>query len=187
MRLPWYIDDLRVAYERFFAGYSDSPVLRIDTNQIDIISNPEDVNAVVSQIRAAVEERAYQPQLPSLDERGDAGQASMQEIDVEAWTAAARQPPERSAGADEKVHDLYFQYLNLTEEVGQVGARIARIWSSEHDYEGQVGNRIEASERALGENLPELREGLLKSLQRLTNMARLLNGHSNGVPPADRQ
>ena len=86
---------------------------------------------------------------------------------------------------DERVNDLYFQYLSLTDDIGQIGARIARIWASEHDYENQVGNRIEARERALSENLPELRDGLLRSLQRLTDMARLINGRMNGLPPAE--
>ena len=182
-----YIDDLRVAYERFFAEYAECPVLNIDTNHIDIVSHPDDLDAVVSEIRGAIEERAYQPRLPTLDERADAGQPTPSEIDVDAWAAVAQQAIQRPAGADERVSDLYFQYLSLTDDIGQIGARIARIWASEHDYENQVGNRIEASERALSENLPELRDGLLRSLQRLTDMARLVNGRMNGLPPAERQ
>ena len=83
-----YIDDLRVAYEHFFAEYADCPVLSVDTNRIDIVSNPDDLNAVVSEIRAAIEERAYQPRLPTLDERAYAGRPSPSEIDIEAWTTA---------------------------------------------------------------------------------------------------
>ena len=180
-----YIDDLRAAYEHFFAEYVECPVLSVDTNRIDIVSNPDDLQAVASQIRGAIEERAFQPRLPTLNGRPDAGQPAP--LDIDAWAAAAQQPAGAPAGAAEKAGDLYFQYLSLTDDIGQLGARIARLWASEHDYASQVGNRIEARERALAENLPELQEGLLRSVQRLTDMARLVNGRVNGLPPAPRR
>jgi len=62
-----YIDDLRVAYERFFMSYTESPVLRIDTNHLNIVANSDDLNLVTSQIRVAIEKQAFQPSLPSLD------------------------------------------------------------------------------------------------------------------------
>jgi deoxyguanosine kinase len=180
-----YIDDLRLAYERFFAEYTECPVLSIDTNHIDFVANPDDLNAIASEIRIAIEERAYQPQLPTMESPSDAGRPSLPDIDIDAWRVAAQQPGQLPAGADERVDDLYFQYLSLTEDIGQIGARIAHTWASERDYESQVGNRIEASERALGENLPELRDSLLRGLRRLTDMARLVNGRMNGLPPAE--
>ena len=160
-----YIDDLRVAYEQFFVSFADCPVLTVDTNPLNIVSSAEDLNAVASRIRAAIDERAYQPQLPSLESQIDAGRLA-------AWAAGPGIPDALPERADE----LYAQYLSLTEEIGQIGGQIERVWSSERAAEGQAG-RTEARERAIGEHLPGLREGVNRSLQRLIEMARLVNGN----------
>ncbi len=61
-----YIDSVRMAYERFFSAYDQSPVLVIDTNDINFVRNPQDLRAIVGQIRSALDEGMRQAPLPDL-------------------------------------------------------------------------------------------------------------------------
>lgn len=62
-----YIDDLRVAYERFFADYDQAPLLTIDTNDLDFVSRPDDRRHVVGLVRTALQRGPYQQALPDLE------------------------------------------------------------------------------------------------------------------------
>ncbi len=62
-----YIDDLRLAYERFFADYNQAPMLAIDTTERDIVSDPEDRGHVVALVRTALQRGPYQQVLPDFE------------------------------------------------------------------------------------------------------------------------
>ena len=80
--MDWdYIDELRRAYEFFFAScgvsrlprgltalspYDQAPVLTVDTNNLNYVRNPEDLAYVVRRIRTALQEGVYQAPLPSF-------------------------------------------------------------------------------------------------------------------------
>lgn len=49
-----YIDSLRLAYEGFFTAYTASPVLVVDTNNINIVADPEAYAEVRERIRSAL-------------------------------------------------------------------------------------------------------------------------------------
>ena len=65
-----YIDELNQAYEKFFqdsglhANQSVVPVLTIDTNQLDIVRNPDDLRRVENRIRQALRMSPFQAELP---------------------------------------------------------------------------------------------------------------------------
>jgi deoxyguanosine kinase len=61
-----YIDELNQAYEQFFADHQQrrSPVLTVDTNQIDYVHRREDLALVENRIRQALRMTPYQPELP---------------------------------------------------------------------------------------------------------------------------
>lgn len=61
-----YIDELNREYERFFADHQPrrSPVLTVDTNQIDYVHRKEDLAVVENRIRQALKMTPYQPELP---------------------------------------------------------------------------------------------------------------------------
>jgi len=46
-----YIDDLNRTYEAFFATYAAAPLLVIDTNHLDFVSRPADLDQVSQRIR----------------------------------------------------------------------------------------------------------------------------------------
>lgn len=60
-----YIDELNVAYEEFFSKpFDHTPVLKIDTNELNIIQNAEHVKFIENRIRETLGLAPYQPALP---------------------------------------------------------------------------------------------------------------------------
>jgi deoxyguanosine kinase len=60
-----YIDELNHAYEDFFAKpYDKTPVLKLDTNSLNIIQNPEHLNLIEQRIRQSLGLLPFQPVLP---------------------------------------------------------------------------------------------------------------------------
>ncbi len=60
-----YIDQLNHAYENFFGDdHQGSPVLVIDTNELNYVANSEDLKWVENRIRQRLKLSPYQEQLP---------------------------------------------------------------------------------------------------------------------------
>lgn len=60
-----YIDELNVAYEEFFSKpFDHTPVLKIDSNELNIIQNAEHVKFIENRIRETLGLAPYQPALP---------------------------------------------------------------------------------------------------------------------------
>jgi len=61
-----YIDELNNAYEEFFANHKDrrSPVLAVDTNDLDYVRSAEDLKLVENRIRQTLKTTPFQPELP---------------------------------------------------------------------------------------------------------------------------
>lgn len=60
---PGYIQALGQAYDEFFAGYPDGPVLTIEAAPLDFVGRPDDLRQIVERIHAALG-LEYQPSLP---------------------------------------------------------------------------------------------------------------------------
>jgi len=61
-----YIDELNQAYEAFFSGsrQQGSPILKLDTNHLNYVQNPGDLDWVENRIRQALKLAPFQPELP---------------------------------------------------------------------------------------------------------------------------
>lgn len=59
-----YIDSLRLAYEGFFTAYTASPVLVVDTNNLNIVTDPQAYADVRERIRSALSGTFQQALLP---------------------------------------------------------------------------------------------------------------------------
>lgn len=60
-----YIDELNTAYEEFFSKpYDHTPVLKIDTNDLNIIQNTNHLKLVENRIRETLGLAPFQPALP---------------------------------------------------------------------------------------------------------------------------
>lgn len=125
-----YIDQLRRAYERFFVGYQAAPLLTIDTNSINFVQNPDDLIQVTNQVRSALGLLPSQPALlsvtPTLDEADRAvfTEGRRRLVDLQRWHQALD---------EEKgfLRDIYFNFICLTEEIGELGAVLVRTWSAQ--------------------------------------------------------
>jgi deoxyadenosine/deoxycytidine kinase/NTP pyrophosphatase (non-canonical NTP hydrolase) len=165
-----YLEALRTAYERFFADYDQVPVLPIDTNKLDFVHNPQDLAQVVGHIKSALEKGTYQRPLPrigpALDEADRAifieGRRRLG--DFQRWHLAL----DKEKGL---LTDLYFNFICLTEEVGDLGAELRGVWTAQEELYKKVGNRREALDRAIQERLPELRQELADCLAFLLRLA----------------
>ena len=131
-----YIDELRLAYERFFAEYNATPLLTIDTTGLDFVQNEADRNYIVDRIRGALGVGPHQAQLPGLN----AAQNSI---------AASNPPPPpddplqieasaRRLGDFQRFHqefdrvkgfdtDLFLNFALLQEEIGELAKALVTL------------------------------------------------------------
>jgi len=168
-----YIDSVRLAYERFFTGYTEAPVLAVDTNDLNVVRHAEDLAQVVGAIRSALTQGVYQRPLPQIEpvvgaEIGE-GEVSLVEGrrrlgDLQRWHLALDQGKGFLA-------DLYFNFICLTEETGKLGAQLKDVWAAQERLYEKIGNRQEAQDQALQGRLPDLREGLADCLTYLLKLA----------------
>ena len=161
-----YIESLRQAYEGFFASYRDTAVIYVDTNELNIVTRPQDFSYVAGRVRSALEEGAYQQALPHLDmgtavTKGEVGTSltDYQRFHVEL---------DRSKGF---ITDLYFNYLCLSEEMGELGSELAELWRQEALLARQGQLREKAKEGALEIRRESLKEELADCMAYLLKMA----------------
>lgn len=129
-----YIDDLRHAYERFFAAYQETPLLVLDTNQIDFVKNLDDLNQIVARMRAELGLLPSQPALfpvsPTLNEADQAvfGRGRRHLSDLQRWHHALDQE-------QGSLQDIYFNFIGLTQETGALATVLADTWESHSNGE----------------------------------------------------
>lgn len=164
-----YIEDLSAAYERFFAGYTDTPVLVIDTDNLDYVHRREDLMQVVERVRSALAQGDYQHPLPEPEQLDTVETLRVAETrrrlpDFQRWHRALD---------EEKgfLTDLYFNYIALTEEMGELARTLKQAWRRQEALIAQVGNRQEAQDRALSEQLPAIQEELADILAYVLKLA----------------
>ncbi|MEK6753749.1 MAG: deoxynucleoside kinase [Chloroflexota bacterium] len=63
-----YINELNMAYEDFFSRpFDHTPILKIETNELDIIHNTEHLKLIENRIREVLNLPPFQPSLPLPD------------------------------------------------------------------------------------------------------------------------
>ncbi len=110
-----YIAALRQAYEQLFAAYDATPLLVIETDDLDFVRNPHDLDEIEHQIEAALQ-GIRQPLLPSME------------------TTEATVPPPITwrlptvtpeAPGSEANWQVLGNFLALTRTVGEVGGALS--------------------------------------------------------------
>jgi hypothetical protein len=123
-----YIESLRLAYEGFFAAYTQAPVLMIDTNNLNFVQDPAALASIRDRIRSALGEGAYQQPLPQIAltlgeaERAALLASSQRLGDLQRWQHA-------SDAARGKSADMLQDFLELTQSIGAVSAALREMES----------------------------------------------------------
>ncbi len=165
-----YIADLMQAYDRFFASYTQTPLLTIDTNNLNIVRNKEDLGRVVERTKSALGAGTHQPPLLEMEtpaqERGRAITEGHRRrlSDLQRWHRAADQ----EVGVQ---CDLYQDFIALQAALGTLAGELGQVWKAQAGWVAQVGNREEAQERALQQHATVLKGQLASSLACLLRLA----------------
>ncbi len=164
-----YIDDLRRAYEDFFATYTEAPVLAIDTNDLNLVSDPQARAQVIGRVRTALREGVVERPLPGMlpqptvvERAPITGRRRL--IDFQAWHKALDSEKGFSG-------DPFDNFIGLLDEIGELTRAVRRVKHLQEKYRHQVGNVAEAQERATHEMLDELREEMADVLAYLLKLA----------------
>ncbi len=162
-----YIEALRQAYQRFFEGPQEAPVLVIDTNSLNFVSRPADFQFIAGRIQSVLQEGTFQQALPQLEVAPTASQllaegrplADYQRFHVEM---------DRAKGFST---NIYFNYLCLSEEMGELGSEMANLWRAERDLlrAGQTAGA--AFDEALNRRRQDLESELADCMAYLLKLA----------------
>jgi len=121
-----YIESLRLAYEGFFAAYSQAPVLAIDTNHLNFVQDPQALASIRERILSALGQGTYQQSLPqftpTLDE---AERAALREAEGSRRLGDLQRWQHISNEARGKPADLLQDFLELTQCHGALSAALA--------------------------------------------------------------
>jgi deoxyguanosine kinase len=109
-----YIALVKKAYERHFANYTISPLLTIDTNDLNYVQDTSALAFVEGKVRRALGIGAYQQSLPQI---GDVGWAQLR--------GAGSQLTQRAPMAEAGLEALS-EFLAANEALGRLGALLAR-------------------------------------------------------------
>jgi len=108
-----YIAALRQAYETLFANYTATPLLVIETDEIDFVRQPGDLDDIENRVRAALA-GVRQPTLPDI---------VMAAPPRPAWTLISAPTPEPCSEAN---WQALGDFLALAEAVGRIGGALSQ-------------------------------------------------------------
>ncbi len=147
---PEYIQRLAAAYEAWLSNVQDTAVLTINVNNLDYLSNPDDLDHVADLIEQTLSEKA--PGSPPVN----TPLTLLQNGRLPDFQSFHRQL-DSSKGFD---RDLFFNYILLTEEVGEVASELVKIWGETKQLMGDGRTATEAHQLALDKHRAKLRSEL---------------------------
>ncbi|MGD2103714.1 MAG: deoxynucleoside kinase [Anaerolineae bacterium] len=104
-----YMSRVAAAYEKHFSNYTSTPLLTIDTNDLNYVRDSSALAFVEGRVRRALGIGAYQQSLPKLEELG----------------RAQIQPPPRERVSQAPGENIVTDFLAANEAMGRLGALLA--------------------------------------------------------------
>jgi len=173
-----YIEHLRQGYEQFLSSYAESPILIIDTNQLNIVQNPDDLASVIERVRSAIHFGTYQAPLPGVNGGGAAGReagAIVKELAEGLHTLSDFQQFHVSLDAEKGFDpDPFLNYIGLAEEMGELARALKVTWLRQAQLRDQGHSVDQAQTDSLNENRERIQDELadcLAFLLKLSNYA----------------
>lgn len=147
---PEYIRKLAAAYEAWLSNVQDTAVLTINVNKLDFLSNEDDLAHVAKLISKALAEQA--PSSPPTS----TPHTLLKNGRLPDFQSFHRQL-DNNKGFDP---DIFFNYILLTEEVGEVASELIKIWGEAKQLASSGLTSPEAHQRALDNHRAKLRSEL---------------------------
>jgi len=168
-----YLDAVRRAYIAFFSSYRGAPVLPMDTNELDFVRRPQDLESIAGRIRSVLQEGTYQRPLPHFTPTlAEADQAIFDQeqrrlADFQGWHRAFDE-----ARGFEK--DPYFNYILFAEEVGELARELTQVWRAEQRLRSEGADAERSFSLAAEQWRPQLEGELADCLAYLLKLANYL-------------
>ena len=166
-----YIESLVHAYERFFADYSAAQVIPIDTNGLNIIRRPEDLNHVMERLKSVLGRGTHQR--PLLEVGSEAFRERSAAIferdqrrlpDLQRWHHAL----DREKGF---TTDLALNFVCLQEEMGELASELLGVLGRQRALQRDGMASQQALETAVAEQETGLCSELADCLAYLLKLA----------------
>jgi len=158
---PNYIRLLADAYEAWLSNLSEVDVLSVDVSKLDFLAQVSDLEHVGDQIEQALRDLVPHAQVSAVENEllGDGRLASYQQFHKQLDEMKGFDP------------DLFFNYILLTEEMGEIAQDLVKIWG-EGKYLAKEGRTAEeAHEEAISRHRASLRSELADLLAYTLKMA----------------
>jgi deoxyguanosine kinase len=147
---PNYIQQLAEAYDAWLNNLSDVSVLTIEVDQLDFLASEEDLSLVADQIESALQEQTTHPR-----------PASAQDGLLEEGRLSAYQQFHRHLDDAKNFDpDLFFNYILLTEEMGEIAKELVKVWRDGKRLTSDGRSPEEAHQEAVNKHRANLRSEL---------------------------
>ncbi len=147
---PNYIKQLAEAYDAWLNNITDVPVLTVEVGQLDFLANEADLELVATQIESALGEQTA-PQKP----------VAIQGALLQGDRLSAYQQFHRHLDNSKDFDpDLFFNYILLTEEMGEIAKELVKIWGDSKNLASDGRSMDEAHQEAIDKNRANLRNEL---------------------------
>lgn len=171
-----YIEDLARAYDDFFATYTDSPLLVVDTDDLNVVNNREDLEEVAARVRAALGQGTYQQSLPLAGLPPPLTPAPPERLELPTGGRLRDlQAFQRAVEAGEAA-DLFTASLKLQEQIGSLARELAGVWRVAH-----LDRPVDQLPAALTDHHSTLRAELASTLAALLRLANQLGVDLEGA------
>lgn len=159
---PTYIQKLTSAYEAWLAGLQETPTLFINVSDLDFLAREADLAVVQAKIEAALAENHLERPLKTA-----VSHTLLENGRLSSYQQFHRQLDDHK-GFDP---DLFFNYILLTEEMGEVGSELVKIWGDAKHMAANGRSTADAHQAAIDKNRATLRAELADLLAYVLKIA----------------
>ncbi len=164
-----YIEALNQAYARFFADYTQTPVLTVDTTHLNIVRQPDDLAFIVDRIKSLLGQGTYQRSLLEATAEpptaGVVARVPKHDLpELQGWHRAFDQEKGFST-------DIFFNLMCLQEEMGELANEMTHIWKRREMLQRDGMSAGQALESAIAEQRAGLCDELADCLAYIIKLA----------------
>jgi deoxyguanosine kinase len=145
-----YIQQLAEAYDAWLNNLADVPVLTIVADQLDFLARKEDLDLVAGKIEVALQDQTAVPR-----------PAAVQDALLKEGGLAAYQQFHRYLDKTKEFDpNLFFNYILLTEEMGEIARELVKVWGDGKRLASDGRTLEDAQQEAINKNRANLRSEL---------------------------